>query len=78
MKLTVALAAMLSALGRHRATAFVGPRMISTPSMITLRGGSSNAAVAEATVESSTTRELYGELLKKLETITHLGKLVHC
>lgn len=78
MKLTVALAAMLSALGRRRATAFVGPRMISTPSAITLRGGSSDAAVAEATVESSTTRELYDELLKKLETITHLGKLVHC
>ena len=74
MKLTFALAAMLSALGRQRATAFVGPRMISAPSVITLRGGSSDAAVAEATVESSTTRELYDELLKKLETITHLGK----
>ena len=74
MKLNFALAAMLSALGKsHRAFAFVGPR-ISTPSMIALRGGSTDAAVAETTAAEPSTRELYDKLLKKLETITHLGK----
>ena len=53
------------------ARAFVGPRRLQ-PSMITLRGGSSDAAVAEATEVSA--KELYPELVKKLETITHLGK----
>ena len=77
MKLNFALATMLSALGQsHRAFAFVGPR-ISAPSVMVLRGGSTDAAVAETATES-TTRELYNELVKKLETITHLGTIGLC
>ena len=86
MRLTIALLSMLSAIGRGgKAQAFCPPRLLVAPSMITLRGGSSDTAVADAVQEQTTitppppttTKELYQELLKKLETITHLGKSIN-
>jgi hypothetical protein len=66
---------------RHHPVVVVGVGPYTSSSMLTiLRGGSSDAAVADApTTEATTTskqssKSLYQELLKKLETITHLGK----
>ncbi len=67
---------LLSMLASCRgAKAFVGRprRWIAAASAVTLRGGSSDTAVA---VETASAKELYPELVQKLETITHLGMLV--
>jgi len=64
-------AVLLSMLASCRgAKAFVGPRRLLSAS-VTLRGGSSDTAVA---VETASAKELYPELVNKLETITHLGR----
>ena len=67
----VSAAVFLSMIACPSARAFVGPRRCLSSS-IALRGGSSETAVAEA-VSTASAKELYPELVKKLETITHLG-----
>ena len=81
MKFSIALLSMLSVC-RRSSLAFVGRSCrlhpAPTSSMMTLRGGSSDAAVAEMSTEATETpasaTALYKELVEKLEKITHLGK----
>ena len=66
--------ALAFAFGRHSKRPLLVPPSTAF-STITLRGGgSSETAFAEAAPAKTSAKELYQELLTKLETITHLGE----
>ncbi len=73
----VSAVVLLSMIACPSARAFVVPRRCLSSSLA-LRGGSSETAVVAEALSTASAKDLYPELVKKLETITHLGTFRFC